>query len=197
MAAPYPSLASGAGGAGGGGAPFGNITPPALDASGNPIPPTPGGASPNWLSQIISAVTGKDPSKGGTGAFLGDVGNIGEAVQRYMMMQHLQNPADVAAGAAGLYQPMSKALKRAVTAPVTAAAQETGQINAPAIYSQSVASALAPYQYQMQENALREYLASMQESMGAYPGTGGLYGPYGGYGSYPGEQQQQAQAAPS
>lgn len=195
MAAPAPDLLSGAGGTGGG-APFGNITPPAVDASGNPIAPTPGGASPSWISQIISAVTGKDPSKGGTAAFIGDAGNIGEAIQRFMVQRSLQNPADVLKNSQVLSGGLSKALKRGIEAPVTAAAQETGQINAPGLYSQSVATALAPYRYQQQQDALKEYLAAMQESMGAYPGTGGLYGPYGGYGSYPGEQQQTAAASP-
>jgi hypothetical protein len=168
-----------------------------MDASGNPIAPTPGGASPSWLSQIISAVTGKDPSKGGTGAFIGDVGNIGEAIQRYMVQQQLQNPSDILKKSQVLSGGLSKALKRNIGAATGQEMANAGLAGAPGLYAQSVASALAPYRYQQQQDALKDYLAAMQESMGAYPGTGGLYGPYGGYGAYPGEQQQTAAASPS
>jgi hypothetical protein len=119
---------------------------------------------------------------------LGGLGNLVESIMRWNTMRTLANPSALASGASQLYQPMSAAMKRAIINPVTAAAQETGQINAPGLYSQSVATALAPYQYQMQEDALREYIAALTASGGAYP-QGGLFGAGGpsyqggGYGS--------------
>lgn len=129
----------------------------------------------NWLK---GDVTGAKGAFGTPIQALGTAGSIMEAINRWQLQQTLQNPAALTKGAAGLYQPMSKALKRSIIAPVTAQAQETGQINAPGLYSQSVASALAPYQYQMQMQALRDYMTALAESGGAYP-QGGLYGPGG------------------
>jgi hypothetical protein len=114
-----------------------------------------------------------------------------------MVQRSLQNPADVLKNSQVLSGGLSKALKRNVGAATGQEMAAAGLAGAPGLYSQAVASALAPYRYQQQQDALKEYLAAMQESMGAYPGTGGLYGPYGGYGSYPGEEQQNAQATPS
>jgi hypothetical protein len=148
------------------------------------------------ISRIITAITGKDPSKGGTGAFIGDVGNIGEALQRFMMQRTLQNPQELLKQSQQLSGGLSKALKRNVGAATGQEMANAGLAGAPGLYSQAVASALAPYRYQQQQDALKEYLAAIEESMGAYPGTGGQYGPYGGYGSYPGEEQQNAQASP-
>ena len=129
-------------------------------------------ASP-WGQFLKTLMT---PAGGAAG--LGGIGNLVESIMRFNTMRTLQNPAALASGAASMYQPMSKALKRAIISPVTAAAQETGQINAPGLYSQSVATALAPYQYEMQQRALQDYITALQESGYAYP-QGGVGG-YGG-----------------
>lgn len=128
----------------------------------------------NWLKGDLGA----------KGAFatptssLGTIGGVMEAINRWQNQARLQNPAALAAGAAKMYQPMSKALRRAVIGPVTAAAQETGQINAPGLYSQSVATALAPIQARMQMAALENYIRALQDSEYAYP-QGGIMGSQG------------------
>jgi hypothetical protein len=131
-------------------------------------------ASQGWASQFLKSL---GTGKGGT--TIGGIGNLVEAITRWNAMRTLQNPSALASGAGRMYQPMSKAFKRAIISPVTAAAQETGQINAPGLYSQSVATALAPYQYQMQMNALNDYIEALRASGSAYP-VGGV--PSGGYG---------------
>ena len=118
--------------------------------------------------------------KGGMAAGVGGIGNLVENLVRWQTMRTLQNPAALASGAQQMYRPMSKALKRNIINPVTAAAQETGQINAPGLYSQSVATALAPYQYQMQMKALEDYIEALRASGGAYPEGGVQLGGYGG-----------------
>jgi hypothetical protein len=155
-------------------------------------------ATPNATPSIWDQLFGQQGTGGGTagavkalgpGGTLGGLGNLVESIMRWNTMRTLANPSALASGASQLYQPMSAAMKRAIINPVTAAAQETGQIGAPGLYSQSVATALAPYQYQMQENALREYIAALEASGQAYP-QGGLFGAGGpnyqgggGYGS--------------
>ena len=183
-----------------------NYAPPAGPAAGNPanvqLPSdaTAGAAGQpdqSWLSKIITAVTGKEPSKGGTGAFIGDVGNLSDAIQRYMIQRRLQDPSQVLKQSQILSRGLSKGLKRDVGAATGQEMAAAGLAGAPNLYAQAVTSALAPYRFQEQENALREYLAAMGLSEEAYPGQGGMYGPYGGYGQYPGEQQQTAAASPT
>jgi hypothetical protein len=146
-------------------------------------------AAPSSVAQVLQSLFGGKPGSGAAGA-LGGVGNLVESIMRWNTMRTLSNPAALASGASQMYQPMSKALKRAIISPVTAAAQETGQINAPGLYSQSVATALAPYQYQMQMEALKDYITALTASGGAYP-QGGLFGAGGpayqggAYGSVP------------
>jgi hypothetical protein len=131
-------------------------------------------ASQGWAAQFLKSL---GTGKGGT--TIGGIGNLVEAITRWNAMRTLQNPSALASGAGRMYQPMSKAFKRAIISPVTAAAQETGQINAPGLYSQSVATALAPYQYQMQMQAMQDYIEALRASGAAYP-VGGV--PSGGYG---------------
>jgi len=151
----------------------------------------------SWISKIITAITGKEPSKGGTGAFIGDVGNLSDAIQRYMIQRRLQDPSQVLKQSQVLSRGLSKGLKRDVAASVGQEMAGAGLAGAPNLYAQAVTSALAPYRFQEQQNALQQYLAAMGLSEGAYPGQGGMYGPYGGYGRYPGEEQQTAAASPT
>jgi hypothetical protein len=198
MAAPSPEAVMNPGTVGGtSAAPFS----PAAGA-----PPTTAG--PTFLQELENFLGGGGAGAGGgTGAggagggwltpkniaaMLTAGGGLAEAIQRWQIQRNLLNPA---AGAAALYKPMSKALTRRVTAPVTAAAQETGQINAPGLYAQAVANALAPYQQEMEMNALRAYIASQQAAAGVYPqggifGSAGLVpaGTFGGYGEAQGGQ---------
>ena len=150
-----------------------------------------------WWKQAIQAITGKEVGKGGGGAALSLAGNLADAIQRYMIQRRLQDPSQVLKQSQILSRGLSKGLKRDIGAATGQEMAEAGLAGAPGLYSQAVASALAPYRYQQQQDALREYLAAMGESMGAYPGSGGMYGPYGGYGGYPGEEQQQQQATPA
>lgn len=114
------------------------------------------------------------------GTIIGGGADIGEMINRWMVQRQLQNPSALMGGASKLFQGMSKAAKRAIIGPVRAEAQETGQINAPLLYAQSVATALGPYQYQMQMQALADYINALEASGSAYPSGGGygLGGPY-------------------
>jgi len=108
------------------------------------------------------------------GSIIGGVGNIGQGVYRGILGNRLADPKSLMSLGHG----MSKAMKRAVIGPVTAQAQETGQINAPGLYAQSVATALGPYQYQMQMQALADYIEALKaagEMQGGpvYQGGGG------------------------
>jgi len=157
----------------------------------------PAASSQPWYAQVIQALTGKELGKGGGGAMLGTAGNLAEAINRWMVQQRLADPSQVLKQSQMLSRGLSKGLKRDVKATVGQEMAAAGLAGAPNLYAQAVTSALAPYRYQQQQDALKEYLAAMGESMGAYPGTGGLYGPYGGYGGYPGEEQQQQQMTPA
>lgn len=195
-AAPAPSLLPSSdpllgtlGGGGGGGpapsgSPFSLLTGTTGDATSNPLAPlqaasmAPGSAgtttdpsSQPWYNQIADFL--KTPKGAAVG--IGGLGNLVESIMRWNTMRTLSNPAALASGASKMYTPMNAAMKRAIIGPVTAAAQETGQINAPGLYAQSVGSALAPYQYAMQEKALQDYITALTASGGAYP-EGGLFG---------------------
>lgn len=186
---PDPTGAAGTAGAAG---PVAAVGPSVFGTAKDPnAPPT---DQQSWWQQAIQALTGKPADKGGMGIALGTAGNLAEAIQRWAMQRELQNPKDVLKQSQVLSGGLSKALKRNIGAATGQEMAEAGLAGAPGLYSQAVASALAPYRYQQQQDALKEYLAAMSESMGAYPGTGGLYGPQGGYGSYPGEEQQTAAA---
>ena len=151
----------------------------------------------SWWRQAIQALTGKEVGKGGGGAALTDVGNLADQIQRYMIMRRLQDPSQVLKQSQVLGRGLSKGLKRDVGAATGQEMAEAGLAGAPGLYSQAVASALAPYRFQEQQNALQQYLEAMRLSGAMYPGEGGMYGPSGGYGQYPGEQSQQAQSSPS
>jgi len=183
---------------------------PAGPASGNPsnlqLPPSVGpadstaagpGADQSWLSKVIQQVTGKAPDKGGTGAFMTDIGNLGQAIQRFMIQRQLQNPQDLLKNSQVLSRGLSKGLKRDVGAATGQEMAAAGLAGAPNLYAQAVTSALAPYRYQEQQNALQQYLAAMGLADRMYPGEGGMYGPYGGYGQYPGEAEADKQASPA
>jgi hypothetical protein len=164
-------------------------TGPATTAAGQP--------EQSWWRQAIQALTGKEVGKGGGGAALTGVGNLADQIQRYMIMRRLQDPSQVLKQSQVLGRGLSKGLKRDVGAAVGQEMAQAGLAGAPNLYAQAVTSALAPYRFQEQQNALQQYLEAMRLSEGAYPGEGGMYGPYGGYGRYPGEEQAQQQSSPS
>jgi hypothetical protein len=189
-APPVPSPTDPTGGAGTAGAagPVAAVGPSAFGTAQDPnAPPTDGQSS--WWRDAIKAITGKEVGKGGGGAALADVGNLSEAIQRFMVQRTLQNPSDVLKQSQILSRGLSKGLKRNIGAATGQEMANAGLAGAPGLYSQAVASALAPYRYQQQQKALQDYLAAMQESAAAYPG-----GPQGGYGSYPGEATTTAAA---
>ena len=63
-----------------------------------------------WWKQAIQSLTGKPVGQGGGGAALSDVGNLSEAIQRFMVQRTLQNPADVLKNSQVLSGGLSKAL---------------------------------------------------------------------------------------
>lgn len=169
-------------------------TDPANTGTGTPggVPGTqftdPAADGTPWWQKAIQAITGKPAGQGGLGASILTAGNLAEAIQRWQMQRRLQDPSQVLAQSQKLAGGLSKGLKRSVGAATGQEMAAAGLAGAPGLYSQAVATALAPYRYQQQQDALKEYLASMQEAMAEYPGSGGLFGP-GGYGSYPGEDK--------
>jgi len=207
MAAPAPALTSAAGPSGpetpeqvmgapgtattASGAPYSSASAPAAVAAGAGQP------EQSWWRQAIESLTGKKVGEGGGGAALTMAGNLGDAVQRYMIMRRLQDPSQVLKQSQVLSRGLSKGLKRGVAATVGQEMAQAGLAGAPNLYAQAVTSALAPYRFQEQQNALQQYLEAMRLSEGAYPGEGGMYGPYGGYGRYPGEEEAQKQASPA
>lgn len=135
-------------------------------ASPNPSGATPA-AKPNTTSGGPSNLT-----KFGTLA--STIGNAVEMIQRYQLQQNLQNPNWVAAQIAKLRVPLSKSLKNEVGRGVQAQMQEAGLGQAPGLFRQALAEALAPYQQEQTQNAQSEYEQAIQASLGAYPVGGGL-----------------------
>jgi len=142
--------------------------------------PATSGISPSMISSIGPA-GGAPPSTGVADpsasplAALGAIAQALEMYKRFELQSNLQNPSWVAGQVGRLQQPLSGALRNAVTAQTQAGAQESGLGQAPGLFRQSLAQALAPYMYEEQQNAINEYLASIGESMEAYP----LGSPYG------------------
>jgi len=191
MAAPAPALTSSAGPSGpetpeqvmgapgiattASGAPYSSASAPAAAPAGAGQP------EQSWWRQAIESLTGKKVGEGGGGAAIGMAGNLAQAIQRWQLQRTLQDPSQVAANILKMQRPLSKALKRNVGAATGQEMAAAGLAGAPGLYSQAVASALAPYQQKQQEMAMQAYFDAMRESMGAYP--------FGGYGGYPGEEQ--------
>jgi hypothetical protein len=160
----------------------GTAAAPYSAASGDPSAATPdptlwqeiknffeGGGGPGAQTAPGSAGAG---SKGmGLGGWIGLGGGLMEMLNRYLVQRTLQNPAALAAAANKLARPLGAQARNRIIAPVTAAAQETSGVNAPLLYSQAIASALAPYQYQNEQRALQEEIAALQASeSGAFGG---------------------------
>lgn len=147
----------------------GNVNP----ITGAAIPPTAAaGVDPNSIMGKVQAYL-SDPKN--WGSIIGGSGSMLQGLERFLTARTLANPNALMGGASKLFQGMSKAAKRAIIGPVTAAAQETGQINAPGLYAQSVATALGPYQYQMQMQALEDYIRSLGEAGYLMGGEGPVY----------------------
>jgi hypothetical protein len=163
--------------------------PAAAPTNYSPLNP-PAGAPPAGTQASSGGTTGTDPSlwqsainyvKAHPLQALGFGADIGQGIQRWMLQRTLSDPNALMGGASKLFQGMSKALKRNVIGPVRAEAQETGQINAPGLYAQAVASAVGPYQYQMQMQALADYIDALRAAGQPYPWGGG----YGVGGPFP------------
>lgn len=105
-------------------------------------------------------------NKGGLGAggWINLAGGLMSAINKWMVQRTLQNPAALASAASKLARPLGAQARNRITAPVTAAAMETSGVNAPLLYSQAIASALAPYQFQNEQNALEREIAALTAS---------------------------------
>lgn len=142
----------------------------------------PPSTSPGLIQAAIAQLT-KNPA---------EAANIWQAYQRYQQQQNLQNPAWVAQQAGKLNQGLSKPLVNRITNETDAAMAERGLGGAPGVYKEALAEGLAPYQYQAQQDALREFLASQQEGMGAYP----MGGPLGDFSQFLSQYKLQQGAQP-
>lgn len=116
----------------------------------------------------------------GLGGWLGLGGNLMEMLNRYLVQRTLQNPAALTSAASKLAIPMGAQARNRILGPVEAQAMESSGVNAPLLYSQAMASALAPFQYQNEQRALQEEIAALTASEG-----GAFAGPnlFGGSGS--------------
>ena len=142
--------------------------------------PATAGISPSQVTSVGPA-GGAAPATGVTDpaasplAMLGAIAQALEMYKRFELQSNLQNPSWVAGQVGRLYTPLSGALRNEVTAQTQAGAQESGLGGAPGLFRQSLAQALAPYQFEQQQNAINEYLSSIAEAEQAYP-LGGGYG---------------------
>ncbi len=107
------------------------------------------------------------------GGILKAIATSVEAYQRYQQQQDLQDPNWVANQIRKLQQPLSANLKNAVGNQVQAQAQEAGLSGAPGLFQTALAQALAPYQFQEQQNAEQAFFNAEGASDRAYP-LGGL-----------------------
>jgi len=151
-------------------------------ATGTPLAKSigdPAVESKPWYAQVIESLTGKPLGQGGGGAAITGLGNLVEGINRWQMQQRLADPRQVLKQSQILSGGLSKALKRDVAAATGQEMAQAGLAGAPGLYSQAVASALAPIRARQQEMALQEYLSAMNEA-------GGMYG---GYGQYPGQSE--------
>jgi hypothetical protein len=145
--------------------PAGNATLP-QDTSGlTATAPNPSGAAP---------AAAKPSGIGEAGNLLKTIASAVEMYQRYGLQQNLQNPKWVASQIGALQQPLSANLKNRVGTGVQAQMQEAGLGQAPGLFRQALAEALAPYQLSAQQAAEQEFNAATQASEGAYPVGGGL-----------------------
>lgn len=142
--------------------PIGGSTNPAL--AGTPPPESSTTPSSGTAAPAAPAPTnwGGDLKTGGT--LLGAVATALQAYQRYNLSQNLQDPSYVANQIKKLTIPLSANLKNSVGSGVQAQMQEAGLGEAPGLFRQALAQALAPYQLQQQQSAEQEYLQSINAS---------------------------------
>src|SRR5712691_8626360 len=112
-----------------------------------------------------------------TGERATDRGNIATANQgRAGIAGRLSDPAQVAAGAQQLYQPMSAGMTDNLLRGVQRDLAMRGQSDGGAA-SRATADAMAPYYNQLQQQAMQNFLSSQGQALGAY---NPLTGPYTG-----------------
>jgi len=162
-----PGTAALTGGGATGGAPYSPVNAPVAGATD---------PSQSMASKVIEFLFGKsadpnDPSSQGTKAalpgLLTGAGTLVSDLMKYRQQQNLLN--NLGSQATALNRKMTPAMIRHITAPVIAMGQETGQINAPYLMNQAVATAAAPYVYQQQLEDLRAALEANRIAAGMYP----------------------------
>lgn len=162
--------------------PLATPTPPASNVTATPLP-----AGNATLPQDTSGLTATAPNPSGAApaaakpSGIGEAGNLLKTIasavemyQRYGLQQNLQNPKWVASQIQALQQPLSANLKNRVGTGVQAQMQEAGLGQAPGLFRQALAEALAPYQLSAQQAAEQEFNSSISGAEGAYPVGGGL-----------------------
>jgi hypothetical protein len=112
------------------------------------------------------------------GLLLSSIGKAIDSYQKYQLQQNLQNPNYIKAQIAKLQQPLSASLQNAVGAQTQAQMQEAGLGEAPGLFKQALAQALAPYQYNQEQQAASEYENSIRTSQAEDPW--GQLGDFGG-----------------
>lgn len=140
--------------------PLGGATNPSF--AGAPAPESTNAPSAGTPAAPAATNWGGDLKTGGT--LLSAIATALQAYQRYNLSQNLQNPKYVAGQIQQLTQPLSAALKNSVGSGVQAQMQEAGLGEAPGLFRQALAQALAPYQLQQQQQAEQQYLQAINTS---------------------------------
>lgn len=129
-----------------------------------------GSGAGSILSKIGGASPGQDVM--GVLAGLGTGYDIYSAIQNQEarnQLKSLSNPANEAKDVAQLTQPLNQGLVNNVTNQVQGNLEQAGLSQSPALTTQAVSQALAPYYEENQSQALQEYqqqLQALQASMG-------------------------------
>lgn len=100
---------------------------------------------------------------------------LGTGAMKLIQQMNLMNTGNLASQAQQLQAQETAAFKRAIAQPAIAAGQETGQINAPSMMDQAIATAAAPYAYQQYPESMSNYLNAQELAAMLYPSEGGSF----------------------
>lgn len=141
--------------------PVGGAPPPPTTSTGTAMPGTGGGGSGMGLWT---------PQGGFNWALLKQAFDAWQTAQRLGIAQTMMDPHKIMAEAMK-YNVLPAGLKTSIGLQTDAAAQQRGLGGAPGLWREMYSQALAPYEYQREQQAIQDEMAALEQASYAYGGT--------------------------
>jgi len=169
---PAPTGGGGAFGTGTGAAPgYGGGLPTSPSLSGPSISAA-GPAQQTATQQVLKALFGTQGTD--NKAVPGIIGGVSSGIidlLKYLQQRNIMDPKKLAAMQSQLMGKEAAQLRRGIYPGVTAALQETGNINSPYLASQAYTAAIGPTLADMQMQTLKDEIAAQALAAGMWPDT--------------------------